>query len=204
MSIERRKADHIRINLEEDVNFPTLTTGLERYAFVHQALPELDLDSVDLSLQVFGKTSDSAHSDQLHDRRHCHRRRHQSRTGGSRANLWSGDGLGQSTQRYRANRKRRNLQGPRRGPRSRFYLPILEPYNSTTATASMNAAEPWIWWRPTPSFFISTRCKKPYSQKATPAGAASSTKSPTYANRCPSPSSSKKLAGASARKARAD
>ena len=50
MSIERRKADHIRINLEEDVSFPTLTTGLERYAFVHQALPELDLDAVDLSL----------------------------------------------------------------------------------------------------------------------------------------------------------
>lgn len=27
--IEQRKADHIRINLEEDVQFPRLTTGLE-------------------------------------------------------------------------------------------------------------------------------------------------------------------------------
>ena len=47
MSINQRKADHIRINLEENVAFPTLTTGLERYRFVHQALPELDLDEVD-------------------------------------------------------------------------------------------------------------------------------------------------------------
>ena len=55
MSIERRKADHIRINLEEDVSFPHLTTGLERYSFVHQALPEMDLDEVETGHRVFGK-----------------------------------------------------------------------------------------------------------------------------------------------------
>jgi isopentenyl-diphosphate Delta-isomerase len=32
-----------------------LTTGLERYRFIHQALPELDLDRVDLSVRFFGK-----------------------------------------------------------------------------------------------------------------------------------------------------
>lgn len=52
---ERRKADHIRINLEEDVAFRQLTTGLEEYFFLHQALPELDLHSVDTSLTLFGK-----------------------------------------------------------------------------------------------------------------------------------------------------
>lgn len=52
---ERRKADHIRINLEEDVQFPRLTTGLERYRFVHQALPELNLDEIDLSTTLLGK-----------------------------------------------------------------------------------------------------------------------------------------------------
>jgi len=52
---ERRKADHIRINLEEDVQFPRLTTGLERYRFVHEALPELDLAAVDTSVTLFGK-----------------------------------------------------------------------------------------------------------------------------------------------------
>lgn len=53
---ERRKADHIRINLEEDVQFKKLTSGLEHYFFMHQALPELNLDDVDTSVQLFGKT----------------------------------------------------------------------------------------------------------------------------------------------------
>ena len=53
---ERRKADHIRINLEEDVQFPELTTGLERWRFMHQALPELDFAAIDTRVKVFGKT----------------------------------------------------------------------------------------------------------------------------------------------------
>lgn len=53
--IGSRKSDHIRINLEEDVR-SGLTTGLERYRFIHQALPELDLDQVDLSLDLFNKS----------------------------------------------------------------------------------------------------------------------------------------------------
>jgi isopentenyl-diphosphate delta-isomerase len=52
----QRKAEHIRINLEEDVGFDRLTTGLERYRFVHQALPELDLDQVDVTTTMFGKS----------------------------------------------------------------------------------------------------------------------------------------------------
>ncbi len=51
-----RKADHIRINLEEDVAFHEITTGLERYRFVHQALPELDLAEVNTSHTFLGKT----------------------------------------------------------------------------------------------------------------------------------------------------
>jgi isopentenyl-diphosphate delta-isomerase len=47
-----RKADHIRINLDEDVR-SGLTSGLERYHFTHQALPELNLEEVDLGMQVF-------------------------------------------------------------------------------------------------------------------------------------------------------
>jgi isopentenyl-diphosphate delta-isomerase len=43
-----RKEEHLRICLEEDVRSQGLATGLERYRFVHQALPELDLDQVDL------------------------------------------------------------------------------------------------------------------------------------------------------------
>lgn len=52
---EQRKADHIRINLEEDVAFKKVTTGLEAYFFMHQALPELDLAAVDTTSAIFGK-----------------------------------------------------------------------------------------------------------------------------------------------------
>jgi isopentenyl-diphosphate delta-isomerase len=52
--IEARKSDHIKINLEQDVR-SGLASGLERYHFVHEALPELDLDAVDTSLSLFGK-----------------------------------------------------------------------------------------------------------------------------------------------------
>ncbi len=52
--IEQRKADHIRINLEKDVR-SALTTGLEKVHFVHEALPELNLDDADTSLTLFGK-----------------------------------------------------------------------------------------------------------------------------------------------------
>jgi isopentenyl-diphosphate delta-isomerase len=52
--IETRKSDHIKINLEHDVR-SRLTTGLERYRFVHEALPEMDLDKVNSSLTLFGK-----------------------------------------------------------------------------------------------------------------------------------------------------
>ncbi|MBP8001498.1 MAG: type 2 isopentenyl-diphosphate Delta-isomerase [Chloroflexi bacterium] len=52
--LERRKADHIRINLEEDVSFQ-LTTGLEKVHFMHQALPELNLAEIKTQTTVFGK-----------------------------------------------------------------------------------------------------------------------------------------------------
>ena len=52
--IDRRKADHLKINLEQDVH-SGLTSGLERYRFIHEALPEVDLESVDASLHLFGK-----------------------------------------------------------------------------------------------------------------------------------------------------
>ena len=54
MSTRTRKNDHIRINLEEDVSFAGVTNGLERVRFVHQALPELDLEKIDTSTVLFG------------------------------------------------------------------------------------------------------------------------------------------------------
>ncbi len=52
--ISGRKTDHIRINLEQDVR-SGLTTGLERYHFIHRALPELNLDAVSMSQALFGR-----------------------------------------------------------------------------------------------------------------------------------------------------
>lgn len=52
--LEARKADHIRINLDKDVA-SRLTSGLERYRFMHQALPELDAREINTSLDLFGK-----------------------------------------------------------------------------------------------------------------------------------------------------
>lgn len=55
LSHEKRKADHIRINLEEDVSFNQLTTGLEKYSFRHEALPELNIADVDTTTTFLGK-----------------------------------------------------------------------------------------------------------------------------------------------------
>jgi isopentenyl-diphosphate delta-isomerase len=49
-----RKDDHLRINLENEVK-SSLTNGFEAYRFLHQALPEIDLDEVDISLSLFNK-----------------------------------------------------------------------------------------------------------------------------------------------------
>lgn len=56
---ESRKVDHVKINLEKNVQFPNLTTGLEKYRFLHRAVPELDLDDIDTSVELFGKKLDS-------------------------------------------------------------------------------------------------------------------------------------------------
>jgi isopentenyl-diphosphate delta-isomerase len=54
-----RKADHIRINLEEDVAAKGVTTGFERYRFVHRALPEIDLEAVTLETSFLGRRLDA-------------------------------------------------------------------------------------------------------------------------------------------------
>ena len=53
-NVTSRKADHIRINLEEDVR-SAITTGLERFRFIHQALPEMNLQDVNMGQMLFGR-----------------------------------------------------------------------------------------------------------------------------------------------------
>lgn len=53
---QRRKADHIRVCLEQDVQCQQTTTGLENYRFQHCCLPELDWADVDISTAFLGKS----------------------------------------------------------------------------------------------------------------------------------------------------
>ncbi len=55
MASNRRKSEHLRIVLEKDVEFSTLTAGFERYRLPHCALPELNLAEIDTSTQFLGK-----------------------------------------------------------------------------------------------------------------------------------------------------
>jgi isopentenyl-diphosphate delta-isomerase len=50
----KRKSDHIRINLEQDVSSGR-TTGLERYHFEHNAVPEINLVDINLRTEFLGK-----------------------------------------------------------------------------------------------------------------------------------------------------
>ncbi len=52
---QNRKLEHLRINLKENVQARETTNGLERYRFVHQALPDLALDQIDLSTKFLAK-----------------------------------------------------------------------------------------------------------------------------------------------------
>ncbi|MBD1832795.1 type 2 isopentenyl-diphosphate Delta-isomerase [Cyanobacteria bacterium FACHB-472] len=52
---QTRKADHLRICLDEDVQFHQTKSGFEGYRFTHCCLPELDRSEVDISTTFLGK-----------------------------------------------------------------------------------------------------------------------------------------------------
>ncbi|MFZ0217533.1 MAG: alpha-hydroxy-acid oxidizing protein, partial [Candidatus Dormiibacterota bacterium] len=51
-----RKAEHIRINLEEDVDAKGVRAGFDGYRFLHQALPDLNLAGVSTETTVLGRS----------------------------------------------------------------------------------------------------------------------------------------------------
>jgi isopentenyl-diphosphate delta-isomerase len=51
-----RKKEHVELCVGEDVTFRGKTTRLERYELVHCALPELDFDEVDASVEFLGRS----------------------------------------------------------------------------------------------------------------------------------------------------
>jgi isopentenyl-diphosphate Delta-isomerase len=50
-----RKDEHLRINVEEDVAAKGVETGFDDWRFVHRALPEIDLDDVQLRTHLLGR-----------------------------------------------------------------------------------------------------------------------------------------------------
>ena len=60
-STEDRKREHIETVLTENVSAKGVTSGFDRFFFDHVALPEFDLDQVDLSSELFGKRLDAPH-----------------------------------------------------------------------------------------------------------------------------------------------
>jgi isopentenyl-diphosphate delta-isomerase len=48
----QRKTEHLRINVEQDVK-SGLTTGLEHYRFQHEALPDVNLEDVQIETRLF-------------------------------------------------------------------------------------------------------------------------------------------------------
>ena len=49
--INNRKREHLKIVAENDTNYRSVRSGFERYTFVHNALPEIDLHDVELNCQ---------------------------------------------------------------------------------------------------------------------------------------------------------
>ncbi|NGZ76178.1 type 2 isopentenyl-diphosphate Delta-isomerase [Saccharibacillus alkalitolerans] len=54
-----RKSEHVRLCLEEEVAGVGVTTGFERYAFRHNALPDLDFEAIGLETAFLGKKLDA-------------------------------------------------------------------------------------------------------------------------------------------------
>jgi isopentenyl diphosphate isomerase/L-lactate dehydrogenase-like FMN-dependent dehydrogenase len=139
--IDQRKADHIKINLEQDVR-SALTTGLENYHFIHEALPELDLNRLDTTVSLFGKTLASPTLVS-------------SMTGGTSEaetiNLRLAEAAQECGSPWESGVNAPPSNTPNRQRPSKcaalrrifYYSPTSEPCNSTTATAWTNAAKPW-------------------------------------------------------------
>lgn len=53
--IKQRKADHLDLCATDQVAFKDRTTLLEEVRLIHQSLPDIDLDAIDLSVELLGK-----------------------------------------------------------------------------------------------------------------------------------------------------
>ncbi|CAM3044892.1 type 2 isopentenyl-diphosphate Delta-isomerase [Filibacter tadaridae] len=53
--INKRKSEHIKIALNEQVTGENISTGFDQIRFIHNALPEINFDEIDMSTNFFGQ-----------------------------------------------------------------------------------------------------------------------------------------------------
>src|SRR5205807_3185186 len=56
MSVQRRKEEHLSICLKEEVEGLSGQSGFDRFRFLHNALPEVDLAQVELDSRLWNRT----------------------------------------------------------------------------------------------------------------------------------------------------
>ncbi|MFN3695233.1 MAG: alpha-hydroxy-acid oxidizing protein [Ignavibacterium sp.] len=54
-NISKRKSEHIKLCLTDNVSFRQKTNGFENYDFIHSAITEVDLSKISLQQKLFGK-----------------------------------------------------------------------------------------------------------------------------------------------------
>ena len=57
-SISQRKTDHLDLTIQANVGFRQTTTLFECVRLVHDALPDLDFETLDTSVEILGKRWD--------------------------------------------------------------------------------------------------------------------------------------------------
>ncbi len=55
MTIQNRKKEHVELTLKKDINYEK-SSGFERFSFQHNALPEVNVDDVDLAGSLLGRS----------------------------------------------------------------------------------------------------------------------------------------------------
>ena len=65
---QQRKKEHLELCLDPTNVSGRFGTGLDRYSFVHNALPDLDIDEIERRYELPRKTAASSDPDLLNDR----------------------------------------------------------------------------------------------------------------------------------------
>ena len=146
---QTRKADHLRICLEEEVQFRRVTNGLESYRFTHCCLPELDFQDIDITTNFLGRQLQAPLLIS-------------SMTGGTERAKTINYRLAEIAQKYHlamgVGSQRIAVENPdvahtfavRSISHPMLYcLPISAQYNSITPMVCHSVCESWKYWQPT-------------------------------------------------------